>query len=88
MNVFVESNFVLELAFEQAQYPFCQRILAAAKTGQLILVVPQYALTEVLQTLGRRRSNRVDLRDAVLKEIEQHRREIGVDLLEMDTLVQ
>lgn len=88
MHVFVESNFLLELAFEQEHYLFCQRIVAAANSGRFALVVPQYALTEVFQTLGRRRAERTSLRNSLAKEIEQHRRETGVDLDEMDSLSQ
>lgn len=88
MHVFVESNFVLELAFQQTEHSFCQRILTAAEQGYLTLIVPQYALTEVFQTLGSRRIARAKLRDLLAKEIEQHRREAEADSPSMDTLEQ
>lgn len=88
MHVFVESNYVLELAFEQSQHVFCRRILEAAEQEVIKLTVPQYALTEVFQTLGKRRLERADLQEAIAKEINQARREIDVDLEAMDVLEQ
>lgn len=87
MNVFVESNFLLEIAFQQEQHVACERILAVAKTGKCVLHVPQYVLTEVFQTLHRRSAERADYQRYFQKEIEQHRREAETDASEIDLLV-
>lgn len=87
MNVFVESNFLLEIAFQQEHHTACERILAGATTGKYALHVPQYALTEVFQTLHRRSAERADYQNYFQKEIEQHRREAETDATEIDLLV-
>ena len=87
MNIFVESNFLLEIAFQQEHHTACERILAGATTGKYALHVPQYALTEVFQTLHRRSAERADYQRYFQKEIEQHRREAAADSGEVDQLV-
>lgn len=46
MNVYIESNFVLELAFLQEQSSSCEEILRLAEGAHIRLVVPAYALIE------------------------------------------
>jgi hypothetical protein len=40
MNVYVESNFVLEHALEQEQSESCQRLVSLATEGSIHLVIP------------------------------------------------
>lgn len=87
MNVFVESNFLLEIAFQQEQHAACERILAGAVAGRYRLHVPQYALTEVFQTLHRRAAERTDYQQYFQGQIDQHRREAAFDAAEIDQLV-
>lgn len=87
MDVFVESNFVLELAFLQGQHVACERILAGAVANRYKLHVPQYALTEVFQTLRHRTTERTAQQVNFQREIEQHRRETDADPDDTDTLV-
>lgn len=58
MNVYIESNFVLELAFLQEQSSSCEEILRLAEGEHIELVVPAYALIEPYETLVRRRRGR------------------------------
>ena len=58
MNVYVESNFVLELAFFQEQSSSCEEILSLAEGGRIQLVLPGYSLMEPYETLGRRKKDR------------------------------
>ena len=44
MNVYVESNFVLELALAQEQFESCEGILSLCEAGNVRLVVPAYSL--------------------------------------------
>ena len=46
MNVYVESNFVLELALRQAQSESCLALVDYAAKGRIILIVPAYSLAE------------------------------------------
>lgn len=58
MNVYVESNFVLELALLQEQSKSCEEILGLAEDGRIQLVVPAYSLIEPYETLIRTEMNR------------------------------
>jgi len=77
---------VIELAFRQEEYEFCTRIWQAAGPTTFALHLPQYALTEVFQTLRARREQRDDARSYLLDEIGQHRREAESDGDAMDSL--
>jgi len=86
MHVFVESNFLLELAFQQEDYLACEQIVAGARAGHYTLHVPQYALAEVFEVLRRKRQDRTEYQEYVLKEIEQSRREATSDPATADEL--
>ena len=58
MNVYVESNFVLELALLQEQSESCEEILRLAEARKVTLVAPAYCLVEPYETLGRRERHR------------------------------
>ena len=86
MHVFVESNFVLELAFRQAEYTFCEQIRRGVGTTTYSLHLPHYALTEVFEKLRPLRNERERYQEYLLKEITQHRREAESDAAAMDDL--
>lgn len=43
MIVYVESNFVLELALRQEEHGACERILEHAEANHIELVIPAYS---------------------------------------------
>ncbi|WP_223696445.1 hypothetical protein [Hymenobacter psoromatis] len=86
MHVFVESNFVLELAFRQAEYTFCEQIRQGAVSTAYSLQLPHYALTEVFEKLRPLRNEWERYQEYLLKEITQHRREAESDASAMDDL--
>ena len=59
MNVYLESNFVIELALLQEQHASCDALLALGEAGRVRLVIPAFSLAEPYQTLGRRHGDRV-----------------------------
>jgi len=61
MNIYVESNFVLELALSQAQSQSCENILALCESGQVGLLLPAFCVVEPYDTLVRRAKNRKEL---------------------------
>ena len=63
MNVYVESNFVLELALQQEQCESCESILSLGEKDRVRLVVPAYCLAEPHETLTRRQKQRKRLKD-------------------------
>ena len=44
VTVYVESNFILELAFLQEQHQACLRILELTEQGSIRLAVPAYCI--------------------------------------------
>ncbi len=86
MNVFVESNFVLELAFRQTEHGFCERIRQGTGPAAYSLHLPQYALAEVFEKLRPLRNKRKEYRQCLLDEITQHRREDESDAGAVDDL--
>lgn len=61
MRVYVETNFVLELALAQAQAPSCEEILSLAERGKIDLILPAFSLVEPFDTLRRRHGDRVEI---------------------------
>jgi predicted nucleic acid-binding protein len=73
MRVYVETNFVLELALQQEQHEACEAILQLAEAQDIALILPACSAAEASTTLGRRKGERQNL----LNEIARHLREIA-----------
>ncbi|MDQ3250658.1 MAG: PIN domain-containing protein, partial [Chloroflexota bacterium] len=71
MNVYVESNFVLELALVQEQHSSCERVLELCEAGKVRLVVPAYCLAEPYETAVRRARERRRLATDFAREVQQ-----------------
>ena len=71
MNVYVESNFVLELALAQEQSESCGEILSLCEARRIRLVVPAYSLAEPYETLARHQKNRKKLKEEFDFELDQ-----------------
>ncbi len=69
MIVYIESNFVLELALEREQHAACRSILARSETGAIKLVIPAFSIAEPYQTLFRRFSDRKELYRRLMGEL-------------------
>ena len=62
MNVYLESNFVLELALLQEESASGEAILRLGEERRVHLVVPAYALVEPYETLTRRHKRREEMK--------------------------
>jgi predicted nucleic acid-binding protein len=71
VNVYVESNFVLELALLQEQHAACEEILRLGEAGELSLVLPAYSLVEPFEALTRRQTDRKHVRLALENQLGQ-----------------
>jgi predicted nucleic acid-binding protein len=72
VNVYVETNFVLELTFEQEQSESCEQILQLCEAGQSKLIIPAYSLAEPHEKLIREARNRRELQrslDTILQQL-------------------
>ncbi len=71
MNVYVETNFVLELAFQQEQFVSCEQILQLGEAGGIKLVIPAYSLAEPHEKLIRQANSRKELQRKLRDELQQ-----------------
>ena len=71
MNIYVETNFVLELTFEQEQQASCKQILQMCEAGQAHLIIPAYSLAEPHEKLSRQARNRRELQRSLDVELRQ-----------------
>src|SRR6266705_5640048 len=74
MIVYVESNFVLEIALRQEQSVFAEAILSLAEQDKIELAFPSFALSEPFTTLMYRSGKRLSLYrelEMTLKEIKR-----------------
>ena len=71
MNIYVETNFVLELTFEQEQQASCEQILQMCEAGQAHLIIPAYSLAEPHEKLSRQARNRRELQRSLDVELRQ-----------------
>ncbi|MBE9224967.1 DUF4935 domain-containing protein [Phormidium sp. LEGE 05292] len=71
MNIYVETNFVLELVFQQEQWQSCEQILQICEAGRAKLVIPAYSLAEPHEKLSRQAKNRRELQQLLNIELSQ-----------------
>lgn len=69
MIVYVESNFILELAYLQEEYKSCEEILELAQENQITLVLPVYSIGEPYDSWVRRSKQRLDLHERLSREL-------------------
>ncbi|MFB6097713.1 MAG: PIN domain-containing protein [Salinibacter sp.] len=71
MTVYVETNFVLELALGQEQSQSCRTILQLAEADEIRLVIPAYSLMEPYEKLIRDAQRRQSLAEDLEQELMQ-----------------
>lgn len=71
MNVYVETNFVLELVFQQEQSASCEDILELCEAQRIHLLIPAYCLAEPHEKLRRQNNSRQELQRTLNAELRQ-----------------
>lgn len=71
MRIFVESNFVLELAFLREEHESCSALLEAAERQEISLWIPSFCLGEPYGSIHRRHADRRQLHDKLHQEINE-----------------
>jgi hypothetical protein len=71
MNVYVESNFVLEQALEQEQSESCQRLISLAAAGSIRLLIPAFSLVEPHITIMHKANERSRLSTELKKQLSE-----------------
>jgi len=73
MIVYVETNFILELAFEQDQHQEANEILKLAESGKIDLVFPGFSISESLSKVTRRSRERDEFHKSLVRELQKLR---------------
>jgi predicted nucleic acid-binding protein len=71
VNVYVESNFVLQLALLQEFHASCEAIVQLCEAGSARLVIPAFSLIEPYRTLDRHHVQRVRIKGELDIELRQ-----------------
>ena len=71
MDVYVESNFVLEIALLQEQHASCEKIIQLAEEEKIRLIVPAYSLIEPYETVVRYAKSRTKISNDLANEVKQ-----------------
>ena len=69
--MYVESNFVLEIAFVQEESEACESIVELAESGEIELLIPAISVSEPYEVILRRSRNRVELNRQLAVELGQ-----------------
>lgn len=69
MNIYAETNFVLELTFEQEQNEACERILELSEANKINIILPAYSLAEPHEKLNRQANSRRELQRLLNNEL-------------------
>ncbi|MBW4507148.1 MAG: DUF4935 domain-containing protein [Scytonematopsis contorta HA4267-MV1] len=70
-NIYVETNFVLELVFQQEQSESCEQILQLCEAGDVKIIIPAYSLAEPHEKLNRQAKSRKELQQLLNNELGQ-----------------
>ena len=92
MIVYVETNFILEMAFLQEEHESCEAILNYARENRIDLVIPAFSIGEPYETWVRRRRKRSELQSLLTSELREvvrsaSYREIGSEAGEFASLL-
>jgi hypothetical protein len=71
MIVYVESNFILELAYLQEGHEACAKILEYANGNSVHLILPAYAVAEPYSAWAGRKKRRAQLHSELTKELKE-----------------
>ena len=71
MRLYVETNFGLELARDQAEAPACRSLLSLCVAGHVELAIPAFALVEPWHSMEEVKRRRERLRREIRAELQQ-----------------
>ena len=71
MIVYVESNFVLELAFLQEEHESCLELLSLPEAGDICLALPAFSIGEPYEAWVRRSKQRRELHEQLITAIHE-----------------
>jgi predicted nucleic acid-binding protein len=74
MTLYIESNYLLEIAKNQEQAAACESLLQLAEQNRLTIVLPEIAIPEAMMSLQRSHDQRRNLQRSLQSEARELRR--------------
>jgi predicted nucleic acid-binding protein len=71
VNIYVETNFILELVYKQEQYAICEKILEICESKKANLIIPAYSLLEPHEKLIRQANEHLKLQELFNTELRE-----------------
>jgi predicted nucleic acid-binding protein len=71
MIVYVESNFLLELAYQQEEHESCEQLLGLAEANRIRLLLPAFCVVEARMSLVRQTRERARFHDTLSQQIRE-----------------
>jgi len=71
MNVYIETNFILEHYYLQEQHEWCERILMLGEVKRVRLIMPSFSIGEAYSALTGRNKRRTRLYDELTQELKE-----------------
>jgi predicted nucleic acid-binding protein len=68
MNIYCETNFILEIVFSQEQATYCENIISLCKENKVNLIIPAYSFAEAIY----RRENQISLQKSLIEDLSTH----------------
>ena len=69
--VYVETNFILEMAFSQEQVNSCKSILSLCESEKVKLIIPSFSIGESFEALVRKSKVQKELASKIFEELKQ-----------------
>ncbi len=66
MNIYCETNFILEIVFSQEQATYCENIISLCKANKLNLIIPAYSFAESIYRLEKQ----ISLQDSFIEDLD------------------
>lgn len=83
INIYIETNFILELAFAQEKFESCEKIVELCEDENCNLIIPAFSIAECYEAFVRRTKNR----KRVKEEFEKVKRELSRSIEYRDEVV-
>lgn len=71
MIVYVESNFLLELAYMQEEHESCERLLLLGEQGRIQLALPTFCVAEARMSMARQIRDRAKFYESLTRQIRE-----------------
>ncbi len=86
MIVYVETNFLLELALEQEQHASCEALLQLAERKAITLAIPAFSVVEAWATLRRTIREREKLQGLLNSHVHEFKRTQSLSRMEKEAI--